>query len=223
MKKFQIILEGMIKNNSTFVLLLGLCSILASSAAFSSAVGMGVAVILVLITTNILISLIRKITPNDIRIPVFIVVIAAVVTIIQMLMKAFTPELAMTLGVYLPLIVVNCIIMARAEVYASKNNVLDSFLDAIGIGLGYLLSIVALSLLREIIGTGGLAFINPFTNATVFDVQIFPAQYAIGIFTQNAGAFMMLGLMLATINAIQAGVASRKARQSKNERQGAGS
>ncbi|HAV20021.1 MAG TPA: electron transporter RnfE [Firmicutes bacterium] len=215
MKKLNIILEGIVKNNSTFVLLLGLCSILASSSTFSSAVGMGVAVIIVLITTNIIISSIRKITPNDIRIPVFIVVIASVVSIIQMLMKAYTPELAMTLGVYLPLIVVNCIIMARAEVYASKNNVFDSFLDAIGIGIGYFLSIVALSLFREILSTGALKFIDPFTNSTVFDIRIFNADYAIGLFSQSAGAFLMLGLMLASINAIQSSVSNRKLRKAE--------
>jgi electron transport complex protein RnfE len=223
MKKLNIILEGMFKNNATFVMLLGLCSILANSVSFTSAVGMGVAVILVLITTNIIISLIRKITPNDIRIPVYIVVIAAVVTIIQMLMKAFTPELALSLGVYLPLIVVNCIIMARAEVYASKNSVLDSFLDAIGVGFGYLLAIVAVSLFREIIGTGGLEFIDPFTNTTLFKIEIFPAQYAIGFFTQNAGAFTVLGLMAAAIAAIQAGMAARKARKAKAAQPAVGS
>jgi len=213
MKKLRIVLDGMIKNNSTFVLLLGLCSILASSSTFSSAVGMGVAVTLVLIFTNVIISLIRKITPNDIRIPVFIVIIAAMVTIIQMLMKAFTPELALTLGVFLPLIVVNCIIMARAEVFASKNNPFDSFLDALGIGLGYILSIVALSLLREILGTGALRFVDPFTNSELFNITIFPSQYAIPLFAQNTGAFLMLGLMLATINAITAAVSARKAKK----------
>jgi len=213
MKKLNIIVDGIIKSNSTFVLLLGLCSILASSSTFSSAVGMGVAVILVLMTTNVIISLVRKITPNDIRIPVYIVIIAVVVSIIQMIMKAFTPELALTLGVYLPLIVVNCVIMARAEVYASKNNPFDSFLDALGIGLGYLFSIVALSLLREIIGTGALRFVDPFTNSELFNVRLFPFQYAIPLFAQNAGAFLMLGLMLAAINAIQAAITTRKAKK----------
>ncbi len=213
MKKLNIIIEGIVKNNSTFVLLLGLCSILAVSSKFSDAVGMGAAVIIVLIMTNIIISLIRKITPNDIRIPVYIVIIASVVTIIQMVMKAFTPELAISLGVYLPLIVVNCVIMARAEVYASKNNPFDSFLDALGIGIGYLLSIVALALLREIIGTGALSFTDPFTNTTLFNVRIFPVEYAISIFNQNTGAFLMLGLMLAMINAIQIAKANRIAKK----------
>ena len=158
MKKLNIVLEGIVKNNTTFVALLGLCSILAVSSRLSDAFGMGMAVILVLVLTNLIISLIRKITPNDIRIPVFIVIIASVVTIIQMLMQAFTPDLALSLGVYLPLIVVNCIIMARAEVFASKNNPLDSLLDAVGSGIGYFLSIIALAALRELLGTGGIAF-----------------------------------------------------------------
>ena len=211
MKKLNIVLEGIVKNNSTFVLLLGLCSILAVSGSVSNAFGMGLAVIIVLIMTNIIISLIRKITPNDIRIPVYIVVIATVVTIIQMVMNAFTPDLAMSLGVYLPLIVVNCIIMARAEVFASKNNPLDSFLDAIGIGIGYFLSIVALAFLRELLGTGGLSFVDPFSNTTLFSFSLFP-EYAIGLFTQPAGAFLMLGLMLASINAIQSGIEAKKKR-----------
>lgn len=214
MKKLNIIIEGIVKNNSTFVALLGLCSILAVSARLSDAVGMGVAVILVLIMTNIIISLIRKITPNDIRIPVFIVVIASVVTIIQMLMQAFTPELALSLGVYLPLIVVNCVIMARAEVFASKNKPLDSFLDAIGIGIGYFLSLVALAFLRELLGTGAISFTDPFTNNVLFNVPIFP-DYKIALFVQPAGAFLMLGIMLAVINAIQAHSATVNAKKEK--------
>jgi len=214
MKKFNIIIEGIVKNNTTFVALLGLCSILAVSSNLSDAFGMGMAVILVLILTNLIISLIRKITPNDIRIPVFIVVIASVVTIIQMLMQAFTPELALSLGVYLPLIVVNCIIMARAEVFASKNNPLDSLLDAIGSGIGYFLSIIALAALRELLGTGGLSFTNPFTNLEMFSVSLFP-QYRIGLFVQPAGAFLMLGFMLAIINAIQISKTNRLAKANK--------
>jgi len=213
MKKLNIVLEGIVKNNTTFVALLGLCSILAVSSNLSDAFGMGMAVILVLILTNLIISLIRKITPNDIRIPVFIVIIASVVTIIQMLMQAFTPDLALSLGVYLPLIVVNCIIMARAEVFASKNNPLDSLLDAVGSGIGYFLSIVALAALRELLGTGGISFTNPFTNSEVFNLSLFP-QYRIGLFVQPAGAFLMLGIMLAVINAIQIGKTNRQAKSS---------
>ncbi|HOJ44969.1 MAG TPA: electron transport complex subunit E [Bacilli bacterium] len=213
MKKLNIVLEGIVKNNTTFVALLGLCSILAVSSNLSDAFGMGMAVILVLILTNLIISLIRKITPNDIRIPVFIVIIASVVTIIQMLMQAFTPDLALSLGVYLPLIVVNCIIMARAEVFASKNNPLDSLLDAVGSGIGYFLSIVALAALRELLGTGGISFTNPFTNLEVFNLSLFP-QYRIGLFVQPAGAFLMLGIMLAVINAIQIGKTNRQNKSS---------
>jgi Na+-translocating ferredoxin:NAD+ oxidoreductase subunit E len=201
-QKLQIFINGAFTNNSTFVLLLGLCSILATSNTFSSALGMGMAVMIVLMMTNLIISLIRKIIPNEIRIPVYIIIIASMVTIVEMLMKAFTPELTVTLGVYLPLIVANCIIMGRAEVFASKNGPLDSLIDGFSTGFGFVLSIIILSLLREILGTGALTFVNPFTNLTVFNVTIFDARYAITLMVDNTGAFLILGLLLAAINSI---------------------
>ena len=174
---------------------------------------MGLAVTIVLMMTNLIISLLRKIIPTEIRIPVYIIVIASMVTIVEMLMKAFTPELTITLGVYLPLIVVNCIIMARAEAFASKNNPLDSLIDGLGTGFGYILSILVLSLLREILGTGSLTFINPFTNVTVFSWTIFDARYAISLMVDNTGAFLILGLLLSAINGITMAISSYKKRK----------
>jgi Na+-translocating ferredoxin:NAD+ oxidoreductase subunit E len=200
--QFKLVFQAAITNNSTFIMLLGLCSVLAASNSFSTSIGMGVAVTLVIIVTNMLVSSIRKITPEEIRIPVYIVLIAAVVTMIQMLMKAYTPQLAMSLGVYLPLIVVNCIIMARAEVFASKNTVMNSFFDGLGTGLGYLLAIIAISLVREIFGTGALSFVEPFGNTTVFSFRIFDPQWAIGLFISPTGAFLSIGLIIALINVI---------------------
>jgi electron transport complex protein RnfE len=163
---------------------------------------MGVAVILVIIITNMLVSAVRNITPNEIRIPVYIVLIASVVTIIQMLMRAFTPQLAMSLGVYLPLIVVNCIIMARAEVFASRNGVVDSIFDGLGTGIGFFLAIVAISLVREIFGTGSLQWVEPFGNTEIFNVTILPPGFALSIFVTPTGAFITIGLLLALVNAI---------------------
>ena len=212
-QKFNIFISSAFTNNSVFILLLGLCSILATSNTFSSALGMGLAVTIVLMMTNLIISLLRKIIPTEIRIPVYIIVIASMVTIVEMLMKAFTPELTITLGVYLPLIVVNCIIMARAEAFASKNNPLDSLIDGLGTGFGYILSILVLSLLREILGTGSLTFINPFTNVTVFSWTIFDARFAISLMVDNTGAFLILGLLLAAINGITMAISSYKKRK----------
>jgi len=200
--KLQLIFNAAITNNSTFSMMLGLCSVLASSNSLSTSSGMGVAVILVIMITNMLVSAVRNITPNEIRIPVYIVLIASVVTIIQMLMRAFTPQLAMSLGVYLPLIVVNCIIMARAEVFASRNGVVDSIFDGLGTGIGFFLAIVAISLVREIFGTGSLQWVEPFGNTEIFNVTILPPGFALSIFVTPTGAFITIGLLLALVNAI---------------------
>lgn len=202
MKKSRIFLDGIISNNSTFVMVLGMCSILAISNKLSNALGMGIGVLVVLIMTNVLISLIRNITPNEIRIPVFIIVIATAVSVLEMIMKAFTPELSLSLGVFLPLITVNCVIMARAEAFASKNTVLDSLIDALGVGVGYIITIVSIAVLREILGSGHLTFTNPFTGLLVFDLKIIPDAYKISIINQNIGAFLVLGLILGLLNAI---------------------
>lgn len=199
MKKFDIFKKGLFVENPIFVLLLGLCSALAITISLTNAIGMGLAVLCVLVMSNFIISLLRKIIPNEIRIPVFIVIIATLVKCVQMLMNAYTPALYESLGVFIPLIVVNCIILGRAEAFASKNGVLDSVLDALGMGLGYTFAVVLISFFRQFIGTGGLSLYNPFNaSQVIFDFQLF-GDYAISLFTQPAGAFITLGCILAFI------------------------
>lgn len=199
MKKIDIFKKGLFLENPVFVLLLGLCSALAITTTLTNAVGMGMAVICVLIMSNVIISLLRNIIPNEIRIPVFIVIIATLVKCVQMLMNAYTPALYDSLGVFIPLIVVNCIILGRAESFASKNGVLDSLLDALGMGIGYTFAVIIMSFFRELIGTGGLSLYNPFdASQVIFEVKIF-ADYAISLFTQPAGAFITMGCILAFI------------------------
>lgn len=199
MKKIDIFKKGLFIENPIFVLLLGLCSALAITTSLTNALGMGMAVTCVLIMSNVIISLLRKIIPNEIRIPVFIVIIATLVKCVQMIMNAYTPALYESLGVFIPLIVVNCIILGRAESFASKNGVVDSLLDALGMGLGYTIAVLTISFFRELIGTGGLSLYNPFNaSQVIFDVKIF-ADYAISLFTQPAGAFITLGCILAFV------------------------
>lgn len=199
MKKLDIFKKGLFIENPIFVLLLGLCSALAITTSLTNAIGMGMAVTCVLIMSNVIISLLRNIIPNEIRIPVFIVVIATLVKCVQMLMNAYTPALYESLGVFIPLIVVNCIILGRAESFASKNGIVDSLLDALGMGLGYTFAVLVISFFRELIGTGGLSLYNPFdASQVIFDVKIF-ADYAVSLFTQPAGAFMTLGCILAFV------------------------
>lgn len=199
MKKFDIFKKGLFVENPIFVLLLGLCSALAITTSFTNAIGMGMAVLCVLLMSNIIISALRKIIPNEIRIPVFIVIIATLVKCVQMLMNAYTPELYESLGVFIPLIVVNCIILGRAESFASKNSVIDSILDALGMGLGYTIAVVIISFFRELIGTGGLSLFNPFdATQVIFQIDLL-SEYACSLFTQPAGAFITLGCILAFI------------------------
>ncbi len=163
MNKLQILTKGLVRENPTFVLLLGMCPTLGTTTSALNGLGMGAATLFVLTLSNIAISLIKNLIPDKVRIPSFIVVIASFVTVVQLCMEAFMPELYATLGVFIPLIVVNCIILGRAEAFASKNNVLDSALDGIGIGLGFTLSLTALGLVRELLGNGsafGFEFID---------------------------------------------------------------
>ncbi len=199
MKKFDIFKNGLFAENPIFVLMLGLCSSLAITTSLTNALGMGVAVLCVLVMSNVIISLLRKIIPNEIRIPVFIIIIATLVKCVQMLMNAYTPALYESLGVFIPLIVVNCIILGRAESFASKNGVIDSLFDALGMGLGYTMAVLIISFFRELIGTGGLSLYNPFdASQVIFQFEIF-SDYAVSLFTQSAGAFMTLGCILAFI------------------------
>jgi electron transport complex, RnfABCDGE type, E subunit len=210
MKKIDILKKGLFVENPIFILLLGMCSSLAITTNLTNAVGMGMAVTAVLIMSNMIISLLRKVIPNEIRIPVFIVIIATLVKCVQLLMNAYTPALYNSLGVFIPLIVVNCIILGRAEAFASKNGIFDSLLDAIGMGLGYTFAVVVISFFRELIGTGGISLLNPFDSSQViFDLKLFE-EYAVSLFTQPAGAFITLGCILGFVQWL-------KIRKSKKE------
>lgn len=196
---------GFIRENPVFSLYLGLCSTLAITTTLNNAIGMGVAVIAVLIMSNVIISLIRNITPSEIRIPVYIVIIATLVKVIQMLIKAYAPSLDTALGVFIPLIVVNCIILGRAEAFASKNKVLDSALDGLGMGLGYTVSIIIMSAIRQILATGVISFDNPFNAAqNIFTLRIILDDFAISMFSQPFGAFCTFACLAAGLAAYKA-------------------
>ena len=187
-----IIFNGIVTENPTFRLVLGMCPTLAITTSVTNGLGMGLAATFVLICSNVVISLMRRIIPAQIRIPYFIVVIATFVTIVQLLMQAFLPALYDSLGVFIPLIVVNCIIFARAESFASKNPPLESACDGLGMGLGFTLAITLLSAIRELLGAG-----------TLCGVQVMPAGYQpMAIITQAPGGFIMLGLLMIVMNAL---------------------
>ena len=200
MNRMQNFKNGLIKDNPVFGLYLGLCSTLAITTSINNAIGMGVAVICVLILSNMIISAIRKIVPDDIRIPVYIVIIATLVKIIQMLIQAYTPALNTSLGVFIPLIVVNCIILGRAEAFASKNNIWDSALDGLGMGLGYLLAVLAMSVIRQLLATGVLSLPNPFDETQIlFSLQLIPKDFTIEMFSTPLGAFMTFAFLAAAL------------------------
>lgn len=178
--------EGLITNNPVLVQLLGLCSTLAVTTSIQNGIGMGVAVLIILTLSNIVISAIKKVVPSKIRIAMYIVVIAGFVTIVDLMLKAFSPALSQSLGVFLPLIVVNCIILGRAESFASKNSVLASAWDGICQGIGYTLVLLAMCAIRELLGAGSL-----------YGVQIIPAQFPAMIITLPAGGFLVLGFLIA--------------------------
>ena len=193
MKKLKgIVFNGIVTENPTFRLVLGMCPTLAITTTVSNGVGMGLAATFVLICSNLVISLLRNFIPDKIRIPAFIVVIATFVTIVQLLLQAFIPALYESLGVFIPLIVVNCIIFARAESFASKNPPLESACDGLGMGLGFTLAITLLSAIRELLGSG-----------TLLGIQVMPDGYQpMAIITQAPGGFIMLGLLMVVMNSL---------------------
>ncbi|MCQ2255704.1 MAG: electron transport complex subunit RsxE [Bacteroidaceae bacterium] len=191
MNPIKIILNGIIKENPTFVLLLGMCPTLGTTTSAMNGMSMGLATMAVLICSNIIISCIKKLTPDMVRIPVFIVVIASLVTILQMVIKAYLPDLDKSLGLFIPLIVVNCIILGRAEGFACKNNPIDSLFDGVGIGLGFTLGLTLLGAAREILGAG-----------SVFGVTLLPEQLNMLMFVMPPGAFITLGYLTALWNKV---------------------
>lgn len=205
----------LILNNPVFGLYLGICSTLAISTNISNAIGMGIAVICVLTVSNIVISLIAPITPDEIHIPVYIVVIATLVTIVSMLMHAYTPTLFSALGAFLDLIVVNCIILGRAEAYACNHNVAESAIDGLKMGLSYTLSLLAMSFIRQLLGTGCMSFTNPLTSAEVFNVRLIPAGFEIPVFTTQTGAFMTFAVLAALVTAYKNNISEKEKKEAK--------
>ena len=197
-KRLKAFLAGIIQENPVLVGLLGMCPTLATTKSLESAFGMGILVILTLIGSNVLISLLRKIIPAEVKIPCYIVIIATFVTIIKMFAEAFLPELYASLGVFISLIVVNCIILGRAESFASKNGPLMSLLDALGMGIGFTMALCIMGIIRELLGTGGLTFGVYFTFIPY--VSFTPlAEFAIKLFVLPAGGFLTLGCILAVM------------------------
>ncbi len=184
---FQEFTKGIIKENPVLCLMLGTCPTLAVTTSASNAIGMGVAATAVLVCSNAVISLLRKVIPDKVRIPAYITIIAGFVTIVQMLVKAFAPAINDSLGIFLPLIVVNCIILGRAEMYASKNPVLPSILDGLGMGVGFTGALLCMGIIRELFGSG-----------TLFGVQLLPVQ--ILIFILPPGGFFVFGMLIALAN-----------------------
>lgn len=192
-------LKGIFIENPLFVSILGTCPALATTKTLEAAIGMGILFTVVLICSNVLVSLLRKLIPEEIRTPAYIVIIATFVTMVKMFTNAFLPELYSTLGVFISLIVVNCIVLGRAEAYASKNTVFDSLIDACGMGVGYTLALMLMAIFREILGTGAFSFGTIFTFIPYFKLQIIPVDYRISLFQTPVGAFIVFALILAVI------------------------
>ncbi len=189
MNNFKVLMNGIIKENPTFVLLLGMCPTLGTTSSALNGMSMGLATTFVLVCSNVVISLLKNLIPDMVRIPAFIVVIASFVTALQMCMQAFVPDIYATLGLFIPLIVVNCIILGRAEAFASKNGVVPSFFDGLGMGLGFTIALTILGAVREILGTG-----------KVFGCELWSEDYGMLMFVLAPGAFIVLGYLIAIVN-----------------------
>ena len=192
MNYLKVIKNGIITENPTFALLLGMCPTLATTSSAINGMSMGLATAFVLICSNAAISAIKKLVPDEVRIPAYIVIIASFVTILQMSMQAYMPELYKSLGLFIPLIVVNCIVLGRAEAFASKNGVVASACDGIGIGLGFTLALTLLGTCRELLGTG-----------RAFSLALFPEHYGALLFVLAPGAFIALGYLIALVNKLK--------------------
>ena len=192
MNNFKVLLNGIVKENPTFVLLLGMCPTLGTTSSALNGMGMGLATMFVLICSNVVISAIKNLVPDMVRIPIFVVVIATFVTVLQMVMQAYVPELYATLGLFIPLIVVNCILLGRAEAFACKNGPVSSFFDGLGIGLGFTIALTLLGTVREFFGTG-----------KVFGLALVPEDYGMLVFVLAPGAFIALGYLIAIVNRLK--------------------
>ena len=197
------IYNGVIKENPTFVLLLGMCPTLAVTTSAINGIGMGISSAVVLILSNLIISALRKVIPNGVRMPAYIVIVATLVTLLQLLMQAYLPSLYSALGIYIPLIVVNCIILGRAEAYAGKNKVVPSIFDGVGMGLGFTLALTVIGIIREILGSG-----------SVFGFEFIPEDYRISMIVLAPGAFFVLAMLVALRNKIMSPKQKKKAAES---------
>jgi electron transport complex protein RnfE len=189
MNQWKNFTKGFIKENPVFVLLLGMCPTLGTTGTAINGLGMGLATTFVLVMSNLVVSLIKNMIPDKVRIPAFIVVIATFVTIVEMVMQAYLPSLYESLGLFIPLIVVNCIVLGRAEAFASKNTIASSVIDGLGIGFGFAFALTILGSVRELLGSGKL-----------FDITIYPEDYGMLVFIRAPGAFIALGYIIAVIN-----------------------
>ncbi len=197
-KYLERLYNGIVRENPTFILMLGMCPTLAVSTRAINGIGMGLSSMAVLILSNLVISLLRKLIPDQVRLPAYIVVVASLVTVTELLMEAYLPSLYESLGIYIPLIVVNCIILGRAEAYANKHTPLLSVMDGLGMGLGFTLALTLVSVIRELVG-----------NGTFFGMQVLPESIEpMAIFVQPPGAFLVLAVIIAVMNAI--GIKSRQ-------------
>ena len=192
MNKLKIITNGIVRENPTFVLLLGMCPTLATTTSAQNGLLMGLATMFVLVCANVAVSLIKNLTPDKVRIPVFVVVIASFVTLLQMMLAAWLPSVNASLGLYIPLIVVNCVILGRAEAFACKHTPFESLLDGVGIGLGFTLGLTLLGMAREVLGAG-----------TVFGLHLLPETMGMLVFILPPGAFITLGYLIAIINKVR--------------------
>ena len=192
MNSLKLIYNGLIKENPTFGLLLGMCPTLATTTSAINGLSMGLATMFVLICSNVAISLIKNLTPDMVRIPVFVVVIASCVTVLQMCLAAYLPAVNASLGLYIPLIVVNCVILGRAEAFACKHGAFDSMMDGVGMGLGFTMALTLLGIVRELLGAG-----------SVFDIQLLPETTNMLLFILPPGAFITLGYLIAIVNRLR--------------------
>jgi len=188
----KVLMNGLVKENPTFVLILGMCPTLATTSSAINGMSMGLATLFVLVGSNMAISLLKNIIPDQVRIPAYVVVIATFVSVVEMTMQAYLPALYDSLGIFIPLIVVNCIVLGRAEAFAAKNTVFSSFLDGLGMGLGFTFALTLLGTIRELPGTGKM-----------FTATIFPEHYGMLIFVLAPGAFIALGYLIAVINKLK--------------------
>lgn len=195
-ERMQVLTRGIFKENPVFIILLGLCPTLGVTTQVINGIGMGLSVIFVLVFSNIFISMLKHIIPNSVRIPSYIVIIAAFVTIVEMVMHAFAPSIYQALGIFLPLIVVNCIILGRAEAFANKNTVLDSFLDGIGMGVGFTLALTLIAFIREVFGAGTITLVPIGSFSGVIEIPLLNT-YPVRILTLAAGALLLMGYLKA--------------------------